>query len=88
MESRHATISDMHARAPRGFIGILSLLITVAIIGFVVWRSDLFASPSPSGTATTTPVIQQQLDSVKAAEQAKQKVELQYKMQTQENLNQ
>lgn len=69
----------MSTRTSGGYIGILSLLISVLIIGFLFWRMDLF-----SGSSTTKGVspIQQDLGAIKAAERAKQLIERSDRQQT------
>lgn len=62
---------NKHTPTNRGFIGLLSLLITVAIISVVVWRSDLLSS-----NAKKQNQIEQGTGAIEAAENAKNLIEM------------
>lgn len=81
---------QMYRNPQRGFIGLISLLITVAIIGFFVWRSDLFTPKPAAAPVGTSDLIQgstqieQGTNAINAARKAKQAVENNYAQQQQE----
>lgn len=75
----------MNHTAPRGYIGLIGLLLVVALIGFLFWRSDLF---SPTPAIESTPDVQsgqnqyeQGIEAVNAAKNAKRQVEGNYQEQ-------
>lgn len=71
----------MHDKAPRGYAGLVALLITVAIIGFLVWRPDILSpKPSPEVENAAVPLqgstqIEHGINAVGAAQEAKQRIE-------------
>jgi hypothetical protein len=75
---------DMNRTAPRGYIGLIGLLIAAALIGFLVWRTDLF-SPTPTPTTndstdlpSSSNQFEQGRDAINAAAEVKQRVEYNY----------
>jgi hypothetical protein len=62
-----------------GYVGLLGLLITVALISILVWRSDLF------GGAKQKTIIEQDTKAIDSAQQVKQILEKQSR-QTSEQL--
>ena len=74
---------------PRGYAGLIGLLIVAAIVSILVWRPDILSPSSPtSPSATTTPVqrsqIEQGMNAVDAAKDAKARIEGNYAKQQQE----
>ena len=71
----------MNATAPRGYVGLLALLITVALIGLLVWRPDILSpKPSPETEKAAVPLqgstqIERGINAVDAARDAKQRIE-------------
>ena len=68
----------MNRRISGGYVGLLVLLITCCIIAFLFWRSDLFSSGTIGPGGVTTPAIspiQQDMNAIKAAQNAKQQIE-------------
>jgi hypothetical protein len=57
-----------------GYIGLLALLITVAIIAVAMWRSDLFVG-SKDESGKTQNVIERDLKAIDAAQSVKDKIE-------------
>ena len=53
-----------------GYVGLLGLLITITLITFLVWRSDLFGAGPKQQT-----VIEQDKAAIESAEAAKQLIE-------------
>lgn len=57
-----------------GYIGLLALLITVAIMALVMWRSDLFSgTKDENGKAQN--VIERDLKAIDSAQNVKEKIE-------------
>ena len=52
-----------------GYVGLLALLITVAIIALITWRSDLFSNGDNKGN--TQSVIERDLGAIDSARDAK-----------------
>ncbi len=64
---------NVHSRQS-GYVGLLALLITAAIIGLLVWRSYLFGT-STSSEAKGQNVIEQDMRAIDAAKDIKTKLE-------------
>jgi hypothetical protein len=77
----------MNHTAPRGYIGIIGLLIAAAIIGFIFWRSDIFSAQPPPAAESGADLlhgrnqIEQGRGAVDAAENAKRSIENNYATQ-------
>ncbi len=71
----------MNRPPPRGYMGLIGLLITIAIIGFLFWRSDIFspkATPAPEGTSDLvhgSTQVEQGTNAIQAAQNAKNLLE-------------
>jgi hypothetical protein len=67
-----------------GYVGLIALLITVALIAFLSWRSDLLSpkqTPAPAGTADLvhgSTHVEQGINAIDAANEAKQRIESNY----------
>jgi hypothetical protein len=88
----------METRGRSGFIGILSLLITVSIIGFIFWKMEIepltpVATPTPGtganagATVDTSSPIQQDMHAIQAAQNVKAKIESRFNQETQAAAN-
>jgi len=72
----------MNDAAPRGYIGLIALLVVVAIVGFLFWGTDTFAPSQPATTpgdtskpAQDSSYIERELNAVDSAKNAKQLIE-------------
>ena len=77
----------MERTPPRGFVGLIALLVTVAVIGFLFWRADLFTQkPNPGAEGTSDLVhgsnqVEQGRNAIDAAQNAKNVIESNYAQQ-------
>lgn len=74
-----------------GYVGLVMLLITALIIVFLLWRSDLFSEFSPVATSTSDGImpagrtpIEQDLNAIKAAQNARAQIEAQNRAEVQQ----
>ena len=65
----------MRSRRRGGYAGLISLLITAAIIALLFWRSDLFTGGAGSSTSTPASSIQQDLNAIQDAKNAQKQLE-------------
>ena len=61
-----------------GYAGLISLLITSLIMAILFWRMDLFSGNSKNGGV---PPVEQNLNAIQAAKDAKQLIENRYNQQ-------
>ncbi len=66
----------------RGFVGLLALILSLALIGLFAWRSDLFTpkivAPALIDTLVAPTSIPGQLEAIDSARGAKQQLENRY----------
>lgn len=61
------------AKKNGGYVGLLALLITVAIIALITWRSDLFTNSENKDNSQS--VIERDLGAIDSARDAKNLIE-------------
>lgn len=68
----------MNHTTSSGYVGLISLLITSLIMALLFWRMDLFSGNSKNGGI---PPMEQNLNAIQAAKDAKQLIENRYNQQ-------